>query len=66
MNKLVVNCESGETQEIELSEEEINQREIDKAEEATLKAKVEAKALARQAILDRLGLTEEEAKLLLG
>lgn len=35
--------------------------------EATAKAAEQAaKAQARQAILDRLGLTEEEAKLLLG
>lgn len=40
-----------------------------KAEEerlAGLEAEREAKAAARQAILDRLGLTEEEAQLLLG
>jgi len=32
----------------------------------TEQAEAEAKALARQAILDRLGLTADEAKLLLG
>jgi hypothetical protein len=36
------------------------------AEIAALKAEAEAKAAARQAILDRLGLTAEEAQLLLG
>jgi len=36
------------------------------AEIAALKAEAEAKATARQAILDRLGLTAEEAQLLLG
>jgi hypothetical protein len=34
--------------------------------EADRKAAAEAKAAARQAILDRLGLTADEAKLLLG
>ena len=33
---------------------------------AQAKAEAEAKATARQAILDRLGLTADEAKLLLG
>jgi len=33
---------------------------------ANLKAEAEAKATARQEILDRLGLTADEAKLLLG
>jgi hypothetical protein len=32
----------------------------------TQKAEAQAKAAARQAVLDRLGLTAEEAKLLLG
>jgi len=35
-------------------------------EELNLLEAEEAKAAARQAILDRLGLTEDEAKLLLG
>jgi len=34
--------------------------------ESTLQAEAEAKATARQAVLDRLGLTAEEAQLLLG
>jgi len=33
---------------------------------AAEKAEAEAKAAARQAILDRLGITEDEARLLLG
>jgi len=36
------------------------------AEIAALQAEAEAKATARQAVLDRLGLTAEEAQLLLG
>jgi hypothetical protein len=39
---------------------------INKAElEATLKAEVEAKAAQKAALLERLGITEDEAKLLL-
>jgi hypothetical protein len=40
-------------------------REAREAERATQQAEAEAKATARQAILDRLGLTADEAKLLL-
>lgn len=70
MSKSIVNCETGEVIIRELSEEELKQQALDNAAiEAEAKAKAEeakAKAAARQAILDRLGLTEEEARLLLG
>ena len=36
------------------------------AETQAIEAKAEAKQVARQAVLDRLGLTEQEAQLLLG
>jgi hypothetical protein len=40
---------------------------LDRAKEiAAIQAEIEAKAVARQAILDRLGLTADEAALLLG
>jgi len=42
------------------------ERETFEAEQAAKQAEAEAKATARQAILDRLGLTAEEAQLLLG
>lgn len=41
-------------------------REIKEKEIAALQSEAEAKATARQAVLDRLGLTADEAKLLLG
>ena len=41
-------------------------REQSEAELATLLAETAAKAAAREAILDRLGLTAEEAAILLG
>jgi hypothetical protein len=60
----------------DLSTNEVIDREMTTAEfkiyeanlvkEAELKAEAEAKETARQAILDRLGLTADEAKLLLG
>jgi hypothetical protein len=60
------NAETGEVIEREMTEEELNQREIDLAKADALK-KVEAeKAKQRAALLEKLGITEEEAKLLLG
>ena len=70
LTKIVVDCTTGEQSIVPLTDEEIAQREADaKAyEEAKTaeEAELAAKAKARQAILDRLGLTEEEAKILLG
>ena len=67
--KIIVNCETGEVTEVELTAEEIQQREDDriayeaaKAEEATAAA---LKAEAKAGLLKRLGITAEEAELLL-
>jgi phosphosulfolactate phosphohydrolase-like enzyme len=69
-NKIVVNCSTGEVQEIALTEVEIAEREAMAAEYAAQKAQEEldkaAKAEAKAELLDRLGITEDEAKLLLG
>ena len=46
--------------------QEVAEREAQEAKLATQQAEAEAKAAERQAILDRLGLTANEAKLLLG
>ncbi len=68
--KLIINCETGEQTEVELTAEEIAQREADaKAYEAEQKAKeaeAVAKAQAKAELLDRLGITAEEAALLVG
>jgi hypothetical protein len=45
--------------------EEIAQKEIDAANAAAKQAEAEAKATAKAGLLDRLGLTAEEAALLL-
>ncbi len=66
MSKLIVNCETGETIERELTKAEKDQQKIDEANYLANKAELEAKEAARQALLDRLGLTADEAKLLLG
>ena len=45
--------------------QEKKEREIFQEKQVKLKLELEAKAVQRQAILDRLGLTSEEAALLL-
>jgi vacuolar-type H+-ATPase subunit E/Vma4 len=68
-NKIVVDCSTGEVQEIALTAEEIAEREAMAAEYAAQKAQEEAdkaaKAEAKAALLDKLGITAEEAQLLL-
>ena len=68
-NKIIVDCSTGEVQEIALTAEEIAEREAMAKEYADQKAAEEviatAKAEAKAALLDRLGITAEEAKLLL-
>ena len=68
--RVEVNCTTGETSIIELTDAEIAQREADAAAaETQRKADEKAaadKAVARTQILDRLGLTADEAAILLG
>jgi hypothetical protein len=61
----IVNVETGEEIVRDANAEELAQMEIDDANATAAQAQAEAKATARAAILDRLGLTAEEAKLLL-
>jgi hypothetical protein len=60
------NTETNEVIDREMNDDEFAQYEADKVAYAAEKAEAEAKATARQAILDRLGLTAEEAAILLG
>jgi hypothetical protein len=68
--RIEINCATGEVHEIELTAAEIAQREADaiayeaqKAEEATNAA---LRAEQKAGLLARLGITAEEAELLLG
>jgi len=61
-----VDCTTGEEIVRDATAEEIAQMELDAANAAAAKAEAEAKEAQRQAILDRLGLTANEAKLILG
>jgi hypothetical protein len=65
MSKLIVNCETGETVERELNKAEKDQQKIDEVEVAKIDAEIEVRAIARQALLQKLGITAEEAALLL-
>jgi len=60
------NVETGEIIEREMTFEEQEQAQADAAAVAALQAEQAAKAQARQALLNKLGITEEEARLLLG
>ena len=66
MTKLIVNVETGEAVERELNKAEKDQQKIDEADFAAKQAEAEAKAQAKAELLARLGITEDEAKLLLG
>ena len=65
-----VNCETGEVTKRELTADELAQREADaaKAESDRVAQEAEAtqKAAEKVALLAKLGITEDEAKLLLG
>lgn len=67
--KLVVDCSTGVVEEVALTEEELAQREADRiafeeAETARLAEEAE-KAAKKAELLAKLGLTEDDAKLLL-
>jgi len=69
MSKPTIRIHNAETDELidrEMNDTEFAQYEADQAAEALLKAEAEAKAAQRQALLTRLGITEEEARILLG
>jgi hypothetical protein len=61
-----LNCQTGEEIVRDATAEEIAQMELDATDAIARKAEAVARAAAKQAILDRLGLTADEAKLILG
>jgi len=60
------NAETGEIIIREMNAKELKQKALDEADYAARQVEAEAKEAQRQAILDRLGLTADEAKLILG
>jgi hypothetical protein len=68
MSKPIIRIYQGDGQFIdrEMNADEFKQYEKDQAADVARKAEVEAKATAKAALLSKLGITAEEAKLLLG
>jgi hypothetical protein len=69
MTKPIVRIHNTETNEVidrEMTDDEFAQYEADKVTSAAKQAEAEARATARAALLTQLGITEEQAKLLLG
>jgi len=59
------NTETGEIIDREMNDLEFAQYQLDQAEQAEKIAKAEAEATAKAALLAKLGITADEAKLLL-
>ena len=70
LTKLIVDCSTGVTTEVELTADEVAQREADAvayAEQKVLDDAADAKAATDKAsLLAKLGITADEAKLLIG
>jgi hypothetical protein len=69
MTKPMVRIHNTETDEVidrEMNDAEFAQYEADQAARAIQEAEAEAKANAKAALLEKLGITADEAKLLLG
>jgi hypothetical protein len=69
MSKPIIRIHNVETNEIidrEMTDAEFAQYQADQAAQAAKQAESEAKATAKAALLTRLGITAEEAQLLLG
>jgi len=60
------NIETDEVIDREMNDAEFAQYQADKEAQATLKAEAQAKETAKAAILDRIGLTADELKTILG
>lgn len=60
------NTETDEIIDREMNDAEFAQYEADKAAQAIKQTEAEAKAQAKAAILDRIGLTADELKTILG
>ena len=62
----IVNVETGEEIIRDANAEEITQMKLDAANEANRKAEAEVRENTKAAILDRIGLTADELKTILG
>jgi hypothetical protein len=62
----IVNVETGEEIEREMTADELAQREADAIEAVAIIAAQSKAAADKAALLEKLGITEDEARLLLG
>ena len=68
MSKPIIRIHNTETNQVidrEMTDEEFAEHEADKATELARKTQAEAKVTAKSALLSKLGITAEEAALLL-
>ena len=68
MSNPIIRIHNTETDEVidrEMTDAEFEQLKSDQARHAQKAAELQAKATAKAALLERLGITEDEAKLLL-
>jgi len=68
MKKPMIRIHNTQTNEIldrEMTDDEFAQYELDKADDKQRRDEAEAKVTAKSALLNKLGITEDEAKLLL-
>jgi len=68
MKKPTIRIHNTQTDEIldrEMTDDEFAQYELDKADDKQRRDEAEAKVTAKSALLNKLGITEDEAKLLL-
>ena len=70
LTKIIVDCETGVVSEVPLTGEEIAQREADavafEADRVIAEQELAVKSAQKTELLAKLGITEDEAKLLLG
>ena len=65
LNVTIHNVSTGEIQVMPMTDEEIALHFADREETAEMKAEFQAKAVAKAALLEKLGITADEAALLL-
>ena len=68
MTRPMIRIHNAETDEVidrEMTAAEVKQYEIGQAAQFAKEAEIEAKAIAKSVLLEKLGITEDEAKLLL-
>lgn len=66
MNKIIINCDTGEETTIPLSQEEIELINAQNAESEAKEAELEATRVSAKSKLAALGLTEEEIAAIVG